>query len=51
MMNLVFVFDEQTDALSAAEVRVIADISMDAALNPSKPRPEGESVIGEISKQ
>ena len=50
-MNLFFVFDEYTDALDEAGTRALADISMDAALSPSKPRPEGESVIGEISKQ
>ncbi|KAI1789704.1 terpenoid synthase [Ganoderma leucocontextum] len=51
LMNLFFVFDEYTDDLDEAGVQVLADISMDALLNPTKPRPVGESAIGEITRQ
>ncbi|KAI1789678.1 terpenoid synthase [Ganoderma leucocontextum] len=51
LMNLFFVIDEHTDVLDEASVQVLADISMDALLNPIKPRPDGESVIGEITRQ
>ncbi|KAI1782570.1 terpenoid synthase [Ganoderma leucocontextum] len=51
LMNLFFVIDEHTDVLDEASVQVLADISMDALLNPIKPRPDGESVIGEIMRQ
>ncbi|PIL22415.1 terpene synthase [Ganoderma sinense ZZ0214-1] len=51
LMNLFFVWDDHTDPLSAAEVRAIADCSLDAIHNPDKERPEGESVIGEITRQ
>ena len=50
-MNLFFVIDEHTDVLDAAGVRALADISMNALLNPTKPRPDRESVIGEMTKQ
>ncbi len=50
-MNLFFVIDEHTDVLDAASVQALVDISMDALLDPTKPRPDGESVIGEMTKQ
>lgn len=51
LMNLFFVIDEHTDVLDEASVQALADISMDALLNPTKPRPDGESVIGEMTRQ
>ena len=51
LMNLYFVWDDHTDPLTAEEVRAIADCSLDAIHNPDKERPEGESVIGEITRQ
>ncbi|TBU55418.1 terpenoid synthase [Dichomitus squalens] len=51
LMNLFFVFDEYTDALNEAGTQTLAEISMDAMINPPKPRPEKESVVGEISRQ
>lgn len=50
-MNLFFVIDEHTDVLDEASVQVLADISLNALLNPTKLRPAGESVIGEITRQ
>ena len=50
-MNLFFVIDEHTDILDAASVQALAETSMDALLNPMKPRPDGESVIGEMTRQ
>ncbi|KAM5537397.1 hypothetical protein V8D89_008916 [Ganoderma adspersum] len=51
LMNLFFIFDEYTDDLDEAGAQALADISMDALLNPGKPRPAGESPIGEVTRQ
>ncbi|KAJ6535981.1 terpenoid synthase [Mycena vulgaris] len=51
LMMLFFTFDEYTDVLSAHEVRKYADIVMDALRNPGKPRPQGETVVGEVARQ
>ncbi|OCH88427.1 terpenoid synthase [Obba rivulosa] len=51
LMNLFFVFDEYTDVADESDVRILADISMDALRNPSKPRPAEECIIGEITRQ
>ncbi|KAJ7123606.1 terpenoid synthase [Mycena epipterygia] len=51
LMNLFFVFDEYTDAGTAADVKALSDIVMDALHYPSTPRPEGENVVGGISRQ
>ncbi|KAM5541550.1 hypothetical protein V8D89_004740 [Ganoderma adspersum] len=51
LMNLFFVIDEHTDVLDEASVQALADISMDALLNPTKPWPDGETVIGEMTRQ
>ncbi|KAJ3824036.1 terpenoid synthase [Lentinula raphanica] len=50
-MNLFFLFDEYTDVCDAREARQLADIVMDALRNPDLPRPQNESVVGEITKQ
>ena len=50
-MNLFFVFDEYSDVAPATEVRKQADIIMDALRNPTRPRPKGEWVGGEVAKQ
>lgn len=50
-MNLFFVFDEYTDAGTAADVDQLSAIVMDALYYPSIPRPEGENVVGEIARQ
>jgi len=51
LMNLFFVIDEYTDIETAASCRKIVDIMIDALENPHKPRPEGEVLLGEITRQ
>ncbi|KAL1938232.1 hypothetical protein VTO73DRAFT_11876 [Trametes versicolor] len=51
IMNVFFLFDEQTDTVNAARVRELGDIVIDAVRNPERPRPEGEPVVGEITRQ
>ncbi|KAJ4471607.1 terpenoid synthase [Lentinula aciculospora] len=51
LMNLFFVFDEYTDVCDAQEARKLADIVMDTLRNPDLPRPQDESIVGEITKQ
>ncbi|KAH9006423.1 terpenoid synthase [Lactarius hatsudake] len=51
LMNTFFVFDEYSDVAHEDEVQVMADIGMDALRNPHKPRPEGEWVGGEVTRQ
>ncbi|KAI0293867.1 terpenoid synthase [Multifurca ochricompacta] len=50
-MNMVFVFDEYTDRATAEEAQVYADIAMDALRNPHVPRPKGEWIGGEVTRQ
>ena len=49
--NFSFVYDEFADVLDKEAAREQANIVMDAFRNPAKPRPEGESIIGEITRQ
>ena len=51
MNNLFFVFDEYSDIATDAVAQYLADIMKDALHNPHKPRPEGEHVLGEITRQ
>ncbi|KAI0062680.1 terpenoid synthase [Artomyces pyxidatus] len=51
LMNTFFVFDEYSDVAPAEEVQIQADIIMDALRNPHTPRPKGEWVGGEITRQ
>ena len=50
-MNVFFVIDEYTDVEPTPVVREIVNIVMDALNNPEKPRPKGEIVLGEITRQ
>jgi len=50
-LNFVFVYDEYADVLDKDGAQQQADIVMDAMRNPTKARPEGESVMGEIARQ
>ena len=50
-MVLFYVFDEYTDVRDEHEVRQLADVVMDALRNPLKPRPKGETPIGELARQ
>ncbi|KAI0675633.1 terpenoid synthase [Trametes maxima] len=51
LMNVFFVFDEYTDVMDASGTQELADIIIDAVKNPGRPRPSGESVVGEITRQ
>ncbi|KZT42148.1 terpenoid synthase [Sistotremastrum suecicum HHB10207 ss-3] len=48
LMNAFFVFDDISDEQCASDVQKGADIIMDAIRNPYDPRPEGDSVLGEV---
>jgi hypothetical protein len=50
-MYTFFVLDKYTDTLDADGARVHCDACMDAILHPDKPRPEGDPLIGEITRQ
>jgi Delta6-protoilludene synthase len=50
-LNFVFVYDEFADVLDKDGAQQQADIAMDALRNPTKARPQGESIIGEIARQ
>lgn len=50
-MNLFFIIDEHSDVEDEHVVREMAGIIMDALRNPHKPRPEGEWVGGEATRQ
>ena len=43
--------DEYTDVEPAHIVKDMSAIVMDALENPSKPRPEGETMLGEITRR
>jgi hypothetical protein len=51
LMNTFFVIDEQTDGQPLKDVIDRCDMAMHAVLNPNLPRPDGECVIGEITRQ
>ncbi|VDC01312.1 unnamed protein product [Peniophora sp. CBMAI 1063] len=51
MMNHFFYYDEYSDVAPPEEVQVMADVIMDAMYNPHKPRPQGEWVGGEVTRQ
>nr|8H72_A Chain A, Delta(6)-protoilludene synthase K435DRAFT_659367 [Dendrothele bispora CBS 962.96]8H72_B Chain B, Delta(6)-protoilludene synthase K435DRAFT_659367 [Dendrothele bispora CBS 962.96] len=50
LMNLFFVVDEHSDAMDKNSVHVWVEIIMDALRNPTKPRPDDEPIVGEISR-
>ena len=51
LMNVFFVVDEYTDVEPAPVVREMINIVIDAMHNPDKPRPEGEILLGEVTRQ
>lgn len=51
LMNLFFIFDEHSDKSSPSEVEAQVAIIKDALHNPDKPRPEGEWLGGEVTRQ
>lgn len=50
-MNVFFTFDEYSDVSDEFETRRQADSMVDALRHPEKPRPEGEWVGGEVTRQ
>ncbi|KAH9917069.1 terpenoid synthase [Fomitopsis serialis] len=51
LFNLFFVFDLYTDAEDAEGCRKMADAVVDALHNPRRLRPDGEAVLGEITRR
>ena len=50
-MNQVFVYDEYSDKAHEDKVQVMYNTMMDALRNPHTPRPKGEWVGGEVTRQ
>ena len=50
-MMMLFLVDEYTDVENARQTAEIVDITIDASKNPHQPRPEGEVILGEITRQ
>ncbi|KAI0630487.1 terpenoid synthase [Trametes polyzona] len=50
LMNLFFVFDEQTDVADEVEARRLADVTIRALEDPEHPRQACEPVVGEITR-
>ncbi|KAI0630501.1 terpenoid synthase [Trametes polyzona] len=50
-MHMTLVFEEYTDDADETLAKQLADITIDAIKYPVRPRPAGESVIGEITRQ
>lgn len=51
LMHLLYIADEYTDVESAVGAQEISAIVLDALHNPDKPRPAGESIIGEMTRE
>ncbi|KAM5542498.1 hypothetical protein V8D89_003957 [Ganoderma adspersum] len=51
VIGVMFVIDECTDVESGAEACQTVEIVMDALRHPDIPRPEGEFVLGELTRQ
>ncbi|KAL7282764.1 terpenoid synthase [Trametes coccinea BRFM310] len=51
LMNVFFIIDEYTDVEPAPVVREMIDAVIDAVHNPYKPRPAGETILGEVVRQ
>ncbi|KAM5541831.1 hypothetical protein V8D89_004560 [Ganoderma adspersum] len=50
-LNVFFLVEEYTDVEDSQGVRRIVDVCTDALRNPSKPRPDGEVILGELMRQ
>ncbi|KAN0100103.1 Isoprenoid synthase domain containing protein [Tylopilus felleus] len=50
-INMVFVVDDHLDASEPTEAERQKEITMDAFYNPHKPRPKGEWIGGEMTRQ
>ena len=51
LMHVFFVIDEYTDVEPTSGVREIVRIVVDVLDDPEKPRPEGEMMLGEFTRQ
>ena len=51
LMNLLYVFDEYTDIADGEGVERIRKITLDALRHPEKPRPGGEHLLGEMTRE
>ncbi|KAI0089631.1 isoprenoid synthase domain-containing protein [Irpex rosettiformis] len=51
LMSVFFAIDEYTDVEPQQVVKEMTGVIIDAVRNPTKPRPEGEVVLGEITRQ
>ena len=45
-----FVLDDHTDAVGATAARILCDAAKDGVMDPDKPRPDGEHIIGELAR-
>ena len=50
-MGLLFMYDEYTDNANGDAARAYADLVLDVLRNPHMERPQGESKLGEITRQ
>ena len=51
MMTLTLVIKESMDIESTPEACQMVEIAIDALRHPDKPRPEGEFILGELTRQ
>ena len=51
MMDVFFVLDDQADVADASTTAALCSATKDAVVHPTKPRPDGEHVIGELTRQ
>ncbi|KAG1839495.1 hypothetical protein C8R48DRAFT_621621, partial [Suillus tomentosus] len=51
LMDLFFIVDEYTGIENEAVTKEMVDIVLDTLHNPHKIRPEGECILGEITRQ
>lgn len=49
--QVLFLIDECTDVEPEPVVRKMMDVVIDTLKNPDKPRPQGEIVLGEMTRQ
>ena len=50
-MNIFLVLDDYTDVLELDGITEICQATVDALENPEKPRPKGENILGEMTRQ
>jgi hypothetical protein len=51
VMTMFWLFDDYTDTCNTEDARRVCEATMDAIRHPDKPRPEGEPIFGEVSRQ